>query len=114
MSISIPVSGDLRDGKQFKLTLEKRNVAYYTLFFRPFRESIFLAVAWPEKGKIRIFVSCLTDNAVMTMHLTIGVTPSGSQRHVSRQRRQNSIARDFFFFFLEGGGWGLSFHNNEN
>ena len=34
----------------------------------------------------------LTDNAIMTMHLTIGVTPSGSQRHVSRKRRQKFIS----------------------
>ena len=25
-------------------------------------------MAWPEKEKLRIFVWCLTDNAVMTMH----------------------------------------------
>ena len=64
--------------------------------FRLFQESIFLAIAWREKEKIRIFVWCLTDNAVMTMRLTIGVTLSGSQpgsqRHVSRKRRQKSIS----------------------
>ena len=52
-------------------------------------------------------MSCLTDNAVMTIPLTIGGTPSGSQRHVSPKRRQNSIARVCLFFFFLGGG--LSF-----
>ena len=60
-------------------------------FFCPY-ESIFLAIALPEKGKARMFVWCLTDNAAMTMHLMIKVTPSGLQWHVSWQRRQKSIS----------------------
>ena len=36
------------------------------VFFRPFKKSIFLAMAWglPEMEKKRIVVRCLTDNAV--------------------------------------------------
>ena len=70
-----------------------KNVMEHIIFFlRPFKESIFHAIALPEKGKIRIFVWCLTDNVIMTMHLMIKVTPSGSQRHVSWQQRQKSTS----------------------
>ena len=60
-------------------------------FFRLFQESIFLAIAWPEKEKIRIFVWCLTDNAVTQTKVPRSMQAAKRKRACSEFERKKNI-----------------------